>query len=143
MKKWFANAVKWIWEQIKEEITEQIRNEAIVPIKEEIAAPIREMSGKIDEQNAKIEQLRVKMEEAHQYDAAARECDLASLDDQICQQIEKCRQRRYTTAEDRRRVGRMHRAYQARGGNDGETEEYAIFSRLPTEEEWRQMHSVE
>ena len=127
VKKWIAGAVKWIWAQIKDEIT----------------APIEELSRKIDAQDAKIEQLREKMEAAHQYDPAARECDLASLDDQICQQIEKCRQRRYTTAEDRRRVGRMHRAYRSRGGNDGETEEYAIFSRLPTEEEWKQAHGAE
>lgn len=127
VKMWIASAVKWIWDQIKDEIT----------------APIEELSRKIDAQDVKIEQLREKMEAAHQYDPAARECDLASLDDQICQQIEKCRQRRYTTAEDRRRVGRMHRAYHARGGNDGETEEYEIFCRLPTEEEWRQAHSVE
>ena len=121
VKKWAADAVKWIWAQIKDEIT----------------APIEELSRKIDAQDAKIEQMREKMEAAHQYDPAARECDLASLDDQICQQIEKCRQRRYTTAEERRRVGRMHRAYHARGGNDGETEEYKIFCELPTEEAWR------
>ena len=127
MKKWIAKAVRWIWEQIREEIT----------------APIEDLGRKIDENSKEIADLKAEMKKAHQYDPAARECDLASLDDQICQQIEKCRQRRYTTAEDRRRVGRMHRAYQARGGNDGETEEYAIFSRLPTEEEWRQMHSVE
>lgn len=127
VKRWIADAVKWIWDQIKDEIT----------------TPIEELSRKIDAQDAKIERLREKMEAAHQYDPAARECDLASLDDQICQQIERCRQRGYTTAEDRRRVGRMHRAYHARGGNDGETEEYAIFSRLPTEEEWRQARSAE
>lgn len=99
MKKWIASAVKWVWEQIKDEIT----------------APIEELSRKIDAQDVKIDRLREKMEAAHQYDPAARECDLASLDDQICQQIERCRQRGYTTAEDRRRVGRMHRAYHARG----------------------------
>ena len=127
VKGWFARVVKWVWEQIREEIT----------------APINELGRKIDENSKEIADLKVRMEKAHQYDPAARECDLASLDDQICQQIEKCRQKRYTTAEERRRVGRMHRAYRARGGNDGETEEYEIFCRLPTEEEWRQMHSVE
>lgn len=121
LKKWIAKAVKWIWDQIKDEIT----------------APIEALSRKIDAQDVKIEQLREKMEAAHQYDPAARECDLASLDDQICQQIERCRQRGYTTAEDRRRVGRMHRAYHARGGNDGETEEYEIFCSLKTEEAWK------
>ena len=127
VKKWIADAVRWVWNQIKDEIT----------------APIEELSRKIDAQDAKIERMREKMEAAHQYDPVARECDLASLDDQICQQIERCRQRGYTTAEDRRRVGRMHRAYHARGGNDGETEEYAIFCRLPTEEEWQQARSAE
>lgn len=127
MKKWIAKAVKWIWDQIKDEIT----------------APINEVLRKVDANSREIAELKAEMKKAHQCDPAARECDLASLDDQICQQIEKCRQRRYTTAEDRRRVGRMHRAYRARGGNDGETEEYAIFCRLPTEEEWRQAHSLE
>ena len=118
--------MKWVWEQIKDEIT----------------APIEELSRKIDAQDVKIERLREKMEAAHQYDPAARECDLASLDDQICQQIERCRQRGYTTAEDRRRVGRMHRAYHARGGNDGETEEYEIFCSLKTEEAWKAEHGA-
>lgn len=127
MKKWLAKAVRWIWEQIRDEIT----------------APINTLSEKIDANSEEIAELKAEMKRAHQYDPAARECDLASLDDQICQQIEKCRQKRYTTAEERRRVGRMHRAYHARGGNDGETEEYEIFCRLPTEEEWRQAHSVE
>ena len=127
MKKWIAKAVKWIWDQIKDEIT----------------APINEVLRKVDANSREIAELKAEMKKAHQYVPAARECDLASLDDQICQQIEKCRQRRYTTAEDRRRVGRMHRAYRARGGNDGEMEEYAIFCRLPTEEEWRQAHSLE
>ena len=120
MKKWIAKAIRWIWNQIKDEIT----------------APIDELGRKIDANSAKISRLEEKMEKAHQYDPAARECDLASLDDQICQQIEKCRQRGYTTAEERRRVGRMHRAYHARGGNDGETEEYEIFCKLKTEEEY-------
>lgn len=127
VKKWIADAVKWVWDQIKDEIT----------------TPMNEMLRKVDANSKEIAELKVEMKKAHQYDPAARECDLASLDDQICQQIERCRQRGYTTAEDRRRVGRMHRAYHARGGNDGETEEYAIFSRLPTEEEWRQMHGAE
>lgn len=120
IKKGCARAIKWIWDQIKEEFT----------------APIEELSRKIDAQDRKIEQLKEKMEAAHQYDPAARECDLSLLDDRICQQIEICRQRGYTTAEERRRVGRMHRAYHARGGNDGETEEYARFCKLPTEEEF-------
>lgn len=119
IKKALSRAIKWIWAQIKEEFME----------------PITELRSEVAGQREEIKQMRADMQKAHQYDPAARECDLASLDDQICQQIERCRQRGYTTAEERRRVGRMHRAYHARGGNDGETEEYAIFCKLPTEEE--------
>ena len=119
IKKALSRAIKWVWAQIKEEFT----------------APIEELSAKVDAQKEELKEIREEMRRAHQYDPAARECDLASLDDQICQQIERCRHRGYTTAEERRRVGRMHRAYHARGGNDGETEEYAIFCKLPTEEE--------
>lgn len=119
MKKLIAKAVKWVWGIIKEEIME----------------PFDSIEKKIDAQGEEIAQLKKHMTEAHRFDAAARECDLASLDDQICQQIERCRLKGCTTAEERRRVGRMHRAYHARGGNDGETAEYEIFCRLPTEEE--------
>lgn len=124
VKRAFSEAIKWVWAQIKEEFME----------------PIDELGKKIDAQDTKIEQVKEKMEKAHQYDPAARECDLSLLDDRICQQIERCRQRGYTTAEERRRVGRMHRAYRARGGNDGETEEYAIFCALKTEEAWLAEH---
>lgn len=119
MKKWIAKAVKWIWGIVAEEIKE----------------PFKNLEKKIDAQGEEIAELKQHMTEAHKYDKEARECDLASLDDQICQQIERCRLKGCTTAEERRRVGRMHRAYHARGGNDGETEEYEIFCRLPTEEE--------
>ena len=123
MKKWIAKAVKWIWNQIKDEIM----------------APINEVLRKVDANSREIAELKVEMKKAHQYDPAARECDLASLDDQICQQIEKCRQRGYTTAEERRRITRMHDAYRARGGNHGEEIEYAEFRKLPTEEDFKRM----
>lgn len=120
IKKALSRAVKWVFAQIKEEFM----------------APIDEMRKEVAAQRQEIAQMRRDMNAAHQYDKAAKECDLASLDDQICQQIERCRQRGYTTAEERRRVGRMHRAYHARGGNDGETEEYERFCKLPTEEDF-------
>lgn len=124
IKKALSRAIKWVWAQIKEEFTE----------------PIDELRKEVGAQRQEIAQMRKDMNAAHQYDKAAKECDLASLDDQICQQIERCRHRGYTTAEERRRVGRMHRAYQARGGNDGETEEYARFRKLPTEEDYEREH---
>ena len=124
IKKALSRAIKWVWAQIKEEFME----------------PIGELRKEVAAQRQEIAQMRKDMNAAHQYDKAAKECDLASLDDQICQQIERCRHRGYTTAEERRRVGRMHRAYQARGGNDGETEEYARFRKLPTEEDYEREH---
>lgn len=80
------------------------------------------------------------MESKHAADPVAKECDLAILDDRICYLIGKCREKGYTTAEDRRRVGRMHDAYKARGGNHGEEKEYAIFCDLMTEEEYWRCH---
>ena len=91
MKKWIAKAVKWIWGIVAEEIKE----------------PFKSLEKKIDAQGEEIAELKRHMTEAHKYDKEARECDLASLDDQICQQIEKCRLKGCTTAEERRRVGRM------------------------------------
>lgn len=59
------------------------------------------------------------------------------MDDRICFLIGICRRRGYTTAEDRRRVTRMHDAYRALGGNHGEEIEYTAFLALKTEEEYR------
>ena len=58
---------------------------------------------------------------------------------EICYLIGMCRKRGYTTADERRRVTRMHDAYKARGGNHGEEIEYAEFLKLPTEENFRRM----
>ena len=123
IKKALSRAIKWVWAQIKEEFTE----------------PIDELRKEVSAQRQEIAQMRKDMNAAHQYDKAAKECDLASLDDQICQQIEKCRQRGYTTAEERRRITRMHDAYRARGGNHGEEIEYAEFLKLPTEEDFKRL----
>jgi len=76
-----------------------------------------------------------RLERFHEQDAAALEADLSVMDDRICSLIGMCRRRGYTTADERRRVTRMHDAYRARGGNHGEENEYAAFLRLPTQEE--------
>ena len=101
--------------------------------------PLQAISDKLDAQEKAITELSAKVEAKHRDDPAALECDLAVLDDRICYLIGKCREKGYTTADDRRRVGRMHEAYRARGGNHGEENEYARFCQLPTEEEWHRM----
>lgn len=113
MKNVVAKAVRWVWALIKDEVI-----------------------GKLDDISNRLDALEKNVQKKHEHDEEARECDLASLDDQICQQIEKCRMRGYTTDSDRRRVTRMHQAYRARGGNHGEENEYEIFLRLPTEEDY-------
>lgn len=104
-------------------------------------SPLEEIKTMLTEQQQQLTSLHDTVEQKHAEDPIARECDLAILDDRICYLIGKCREKGYTTAEDRRRVGRMHDAYKARGGNHGEENEYAIFCTLPTEEEyWRYHH---
>lgn len=76
-----------------------------------------------------------RLEKLHEQDDAALEADLSMMDDRICFLIGVCRRRGYTTADERRRVTRLHDAYRARGGNHGEENEYAVFLTLPTEEE--------
>lgn len=78
-----------------------------------------------------------RLEKLHEQDAAALEADLSVMDDRICYLIGVCRRRGYTTADERRRVTRMHDAYRARGGNHGEEIEYAEFLKLPTEEDFK------
>lgn len=101
----------------------------------------------LDKLNEPIEAIKVrldgvdkrldKLQSLHEQDAAALEADLSVMDDRICYQIGICSRRGYTTAEERRRVTRMHDAYKARGGNHGEEVEYAKFLALKTEEEYR------
>lgn len=98
--------------------------------------PLMEIKTMLSEQQRQLAALQQSVEDKHSEDPIAKECDLAILDDRICYLIGKCREKGYTTAEDRRRVNRMHTAYKARGGNHGEDAEYAIFCSLPTEEEW-------
>ena len=94
------------------------------------------LAAKITERFDAIEKRLDRLERLHEQDAAALECDLSMMDDRICLMIGICRKRGYTTAEERRRVTRMHDAYRARGGNHGEENEYAAFLTLPTQEEY-------
>lgn len=96
---------------------------------EKLMEPINSMQKQLD----KLEET---VKSKHADDPAALECDLSLLDDRICYMIDKARERGYTTAGERRRVDRMHQAYQSRGGNHGEEMEYARYCNLPTEEEW-------
>ena len=95
-----------------------------------------EMRRPMDEQTKTLKSLSDKVDRLHVNDPVAEECDLAILDNAICTVITDCRRKGYTTADERRRVTRMHDAYKARGGNHGEEREYDIFCRLPTAEEY-------
>ena len=92
---------------------------------EKITEPIEMINRRLD-----------RLEKLHEQDRAALECDLSVMDDRICYLISVCSRRGYTTADERRRVTRMHEAYRARGGNHGEEAEYARFLKLPTQEEY-------
>ena len=107
---------------------QKILKKIIEWIADTLAARITEKFDAIDKRLDRLENL-------HEQDAAALECDLSMMDDRICYLIGVCRKRGYTTAEERRRVTRMHDAYRARGGNHGEENEYAAFLALPSEEE--------
>lgn len=109
-------------------------------IKDSLTAPINEMREEVSGLTKAQTDLAAKVEQKHADDPAALECDLSLLDDRICYLIDKARERGYTTAGERRRVDRMHQAYQSRGGNHGEEAEYAVYRRLPTEEEWKRTH---
>ena len=109
-------------------------------IKDSLTAPINELREEVSGLTKAHTDLASKVEQKHADDPAALECDLSLLDDRICYLIDKARARGYTTAGERRRVDRMHQAYQSRGGNHGEEAEYAVYRRLPTEEEWKREH---
>ena len=95
---------------------------------EKITEPIEAINKRLD-----------RLEALHKQDQAALECDLSVMDDRICHLIGLCSKKGYTTADERRRVTRMHAAYRARGGNHGEEAEYARFLLLPTQEEYERM----
>lgn len=99
---------------------------------DKITEPIERMNERLDGMDKRLDELK----SLHEQDAAALEADLSVMDDRICYLIGVCRKRGYTTAEERRRVTRMHDAYKARGGNHGEENEYAAFVKLPSEEEF-------
>ena len=100
---------------------------------EKITEPIERMEKRLDGMDKRLDELK----SLHEQDAAALEADLSMMDDRICHMIGVCRKRGYTTAEERRRITRMHDAYRARGGNHGEEIEYAGFLKLPTEEDYK------
>lgn len=102
-------------------------------------APIDDIRDAITEIKQAVKALSDDVKAKHAEDPIAKECDLAILDDRICAQVAKCREKGYTTAEERRRVTRMHEAYKARGGNHGEENEFARFCQLPSEEAWRRL----
>ena len=106
------------------------------PIKAVAGLVVDAIVDKISEPFDVINKRLNRLEKLHEQDAAALECDLSMMDDRICYLIGVCRRRGYTTADERRRVTRMHDAYRARGGNHGEENEYAVFLTLPTEEEF-------
>lgn len=100
---------------------------------EKITEPIERIEKRLDGMDKRIDELK----SLHEQDAAALEADLSIMDDRICHLISVCQKRGYTTAEERRRITRMHDAYRARGGNHGEEIEYAKFLKLPSEEEYK------
>lgn len=102
-------------------------------------AIMAKLTAPFDRINARLDTL----EALHGHDAAALECDLSIMDDRICFLIGVCRRRGYTTADERRRITRMHDAYRARGGNHGEENEYKTFLHLPTQEEYERMMNEE
>lgn len=99
---------------------------------EKVTAPLNDMKDELGKMSKRLDGL----EKLHEQDDAAKECDLSVMDDRICHLIGVCRHRGYTTAEERRRITRMHFAYKARGGNHGEENEYESFLHLPTQEEY-------
>ena len=110
-------------------------------VKDALMAPIDDLRQDVARLTKAQEELAKKVENKHAGDPAALECDLSLLDERICYLIGKCREKGYTTASDRRIIDRLHQAYQSRGGNHGEENEYAIYRNLPTEEEWRRNHA--
>lgn len=102
---------------------------------DKITEPIERMEKRLDGMDKRLDELK----SLHEQDAAALEADLSIMDDRICYLITICQKRGYTTAEERRRITRMHDAYRARGGNHGEEIEYAKFLKLPSEEEYKRM----
>jgi hypothetical protein len=125
MQNVLKKAAGWIVKALADEITK--------PIKEKF----EEQSVKLDSVIEAQDRLEARVTALHESDAAALEADLSVMDDRICYLIGMCRQRGYTTAEERRRITRMHEAYRARGGNHGEENEFSVFQHLPTEEEYQ------
>ena len=77
------------------------------PIKKAVDWVADALVEKIMEPISVINKRLDKLESLHEQDAAALEADLSVMDDRICHLIGVCRQRGYTTAEERRRINRV------------------------------------
>ena len=130
MQNVLKKAAGWIVKALADEITKPINGQ------------FAEQGAKLDSVIKAQDRLEARVTALHETDAAALEADLSVMDDRICYLIGMCRQRGYTTAEERRRITRMHEAYRARGGNHGEENEFSVFQHLPTEEEFMRMKGV-
>lgn len=104
--------------------------------REHKAKPMEDIRSMLKSQENAIAEIRRRQVEQDEEMHAAKERDLAILDDRICQMIRYCRERGYTTAEERRRIDRMHEVYRRAGGNHGEEHEYGIYLEIPTQEEF-------
>lgn len=108
---------------------------------EKALEPLQAISDKLDAQEKAITELSAKVEAKHADDDIAKECDISLMHERIYYMIGKCREKGYTTEGDRRVIDHLHEVYHQRGGNHGEGNEYAIYRKLPTEEEWRREHA--
>lgn len=133
--KLLMSAVTAIGEVLVQELLKPL--EEIKAAQKEQGEEIKALRSEQTEQMKQLEKLSDRVEQLHKSDPIIEECDLASLDNQICTLIAKCREKGFTTADERRRCGRMHEAYTSRGGNHGEEHEYHnVFRQLPTAEEY-------
>ena len=121
---------KWVADALVKKILEPL---------EAINDRLDTVNKRFDTVNERLDTIDKRINKLHAQDDAALEADLSVMDDRICHLIGVCRQKGYTTAEERRRITRMHEAYHARGGNHGEEKEFERFLSLPSEEEYHRM----
>jgi tetrahydromethanopterin S-methyltransferase subunit G len=117
-------------------VADALVNKILEPL-EAINDRLDTVDRRLDTVDSRLDAIDKRIDTLHAQDAAALEADLSVMDDRICYLITICQKRGYTTAEERRRITRMHDAYRARGGNHGEEIEYAKFLKLPSEEEYK------
>lgn len=123
---------------IAEWVADALVNKILEPL-EAINERLDTVDKRLDTVDSRLNAIDKRIDKLHAQDSAALEADLSVMDDRICHLINMCRHRGYTTAEERRRITRMHEAYKARGGNHGEEKEYERFLALPSEEEHERM----